>query len=217
MKTTIALLTDFGLNDVYVGVMKGVIAGINPQARLLDITHAIPPQDVRQGALSLLDAYPYFPAGTIFLVVIDPGVGTARQPIAVQAGGYRFVAPDNGVLSYALATFDTLQVAALNNPDYRLPNVSQTFHGRDIFAPAAAHLAAGVPLALMGDALPDITRLPRPQLTVEGGHITGEVVHIDRFGNVITSIQRLTWQGNDRLTLNAHSTSTPHPLRMMPT
>lgn len=215
MTTTLALLTDFGLDDPYVGVMKGVIGGIAPQARLIDLTHAIPPQDVRQGALALEDAYSYFPAGTIFLVVIDPGVGTTRQPIAVKAGGYHFVAPDNGVLSYTLSAFDSFDAVSLTNESYHLTPVSQTFHGRDIFAPAAGHLAAGRVLVEMGEALTDVARLPRPALMVDEDRITGEVVRIDRFGNLITSIRKLQWHGVGRLTLTPLTHANGETLRLM--
>jgi S-adenosyl-L-methionine hydrolase (adenosine-forming) len=201
MNPTIALLTDFGTEDIYVGVMKGVIRGICPQARLLDITHAIEPQHVRRAAFALLNAYRYFPAGTVFLVVVDPGVGGPRMPVAVRAGDYFFVAPDNGILSYALATLESSKVAALSNPAYQLRQVSNTFHGRDIFAPAAAHLANGVALEVLGEMYDRLVQLPTPAFSVEGRRVTGEVLDIDRFGNVITSIGHLRRVTPERLTL----------------
>lgn len=203
MSQTIALLTDFGITDVYVGVMKGVMREICPQADFIDITHAIQPQNIRQGAFALFNAYRYFPAGTIFLVVVDPGVGSERRPVAVRAGGYAFVAPDNGVLAYVLAEAGAYQAVALDNPAYHLPHVSSTFHGRDIFAPAAAHLASGVELAAAGTPLPKLNDVPAPQLTVLEDSVIGEVLHIDRFGNVITSIGALHWVDNDKLRLAA--------------
>lgn len=199
MTRTIALMTDFGLQDVYVGVMKAVMCDIAPNATLMDLTHMIEPQNVRQAAFSLMNAYAYFPKGTIFLVVVDPGVGTARRPILVDAGDYAFIAPDNGVLSYVLALLDDYDVYALSNPEYRLENVSNTFHGRDIFSPAAAHLAQGVAPTNFGDQLDDIVRLPLPELSQSEGVISGEVMAIDNFGNVITSIGTMSWQGSDRL------------------
>ncbi len=197
---SIALITDFGVQDTYVGVMKGVMRDIHPEAQFIDITHAVAPQHVREAAFALLIAYSYFPAGTVFLVVVDPGVGSTRQPIAVQAGDYYFVAPDNGVLSYALAHFD--QTTAVQITEHTLPHISRTFHGRDVFAPAAAHLAAGQPLASLGPAMQELVHLPVPLLEVAGRRVKGEVLHIDHFGNIITSIGRLTIPEAGRLTLN---------------
>ena len=202
MNPTIALLTDFGLEDIYAGVMKGVILDICPDARLVDITHAIEPQHVRQGAIALRDACTYFPHGTIFLVVVDPGVGSDRRLVAVRAGGYAFVGPDNGVLTYALEKLDAdQQIVELLNPEFRLPQVSTTFHGRDVFAPAAAHLAAGVPLERLGPSLERLVQLPRPELNIVGASVTGEITQIDHFGNVTTSIGQLRWVQEDRLLL----------------
>ncbi len=203
MSRTIALLTDFGLQDTYVGVMKGVIRGICPEASVIDLTHAIAPQNIRQGAFALLSAYYYFPACTIFLVVVDPGVGSERRPVAVQAGSYIFVAPDNGVLGYTLAEIGAYQAVELNNPGYRKTVVSGTFHGRDIFAPAAAHLAGGVPLDNLGTILPTLSDFSPPQLALTADGVTGEVMHIDHFGNVITSIGMLDWVTERRLKLAA--------------
>lgn len=197
----IALLTDFGLQDSYVGVMKAVMRGICTTEDFIDITHAIQPQSVREGALILMGAYTYFPRGTVFLVVVDPGVGSARRPIAVEAAGYYFVAPDNGVLSYALSGIEVNRIVELANPAYRLPVVSQTFHGRDIFAPAAAHLASGVNIEQLGPALDKLNTLPTPDLSIRENRIGGEVIHIDRFGNVITSIGAWTWLDEQTLRL----------------
>ena len=199
----IALLTDFGTTDTYVGVMKGVMLGIAPSVRFVDLTHAIQPQNVRQGAFTLLNNYRYFPAETIFLVVVDPGVGSSRIPIAVHAGDYHFVAPDNGVLSYTLREIGTIQAIQLNNPAYQLSGVSNTFHGRDIFAPAAAHLAASVRLEDLGSPVSQLVTIPEPSLRIDGKRIVGEVLHIDHFGNAVTSIGLLRWVAPQRLTLNA--------------
>lgn len=200
--TTIALLTDFGNDDIYVGVMKGVMRGINPQVNFIDITHTISPQHVREAAFNLANAYRYFPKDTVFLVVVDPGVGSLRRPIAVQAGGYTFIAPDNGVLSYTLAFADHVEAVALDNPAYHLQNISQTFHGRDIFAPVSAYLSNGVPLSDIGTKVTDLVSLPMPTLEVNQTLIQGEILHIDRFGNLITSIGRLAWVDEARMTLN---------------
>ncbi|HLU11538.1 MAG TPA: SAM-dependent chlorinase/fluorinase [Oceanobacillus sp.] len=197
----IGLLTDFGTVDSYVGVMKGVIYRIAPDVRIVDITHATQPQNVRQAAFTLMNSYRYFPTGTIFVVVVDPGVGSERRPVGAMAGGYAFVAPDNGVLSYTLAELGEYHAVALTNSEYQLADTSHTFHGRDIFAPAAAHLVAGVPLDAFGETLDDLMMLPSPMLRVEGKQITGEVVHIDHFGNIVTSIGQMHWVAPERLTL----------------
>jgi S-adenosyl-L-methionine hydrolase (adenosine-forming) len=199
MTTTIALLTDFGDGDVYVGVMRGVITGITPQANLVDITHQVEPQHVRQAAFFLMNAYSYFPAGTVFLVIIDPGVGSARLPVVVQAGDYTFIAPDNGVLSYALQLIGDHNAYVLENSDYRLENISQTFHGRDVFSPAAAHIAAGVSASAMGPQVETLVQLPLPMIDARRGRLTGEILHVDRFGNIITSIGHLHWLTKARL------------------
>ncbi len=195
----IALLTDFGLSDAYVGTMKGVMLALCPAARLVDLTHDVQPQNVRQAAYLLATAYAYFPADTVFLVVVDPGVGTARVPVAVETSHGRYVAPDNGVLSYVLAETGGGRAYALENPAYRLAETSQTFHGRDLFAPAAARLAAGVPGSAFGPALDTLVALPAPRLKIASAQLDGEVLHIDRFGNLITSIGRLAWDGPELL------------------
>ncbi|MBC8248163.1 MAG: SAM-dependent chlorinase/fluorinase [Anaerolineales bacterium] len=193
----ITLTTDFGLADGYVGTMKGVILGIAPTAIVVDISHDIlppSPQDwgargVREAAYTLYAAYPYFPQGTIHVVVVDPGVGSERRAIALRTPQATFVAPDNGVLSYVVAGEKVEEIVDLTNPRYHLSPVSRTFHGRDIFAPAAAHLARGIPLAELGQPLAEIIvfPLPRPQARPDGA-IVGQVIHVDRFGNLITSI-----------------------------
>jgi hypothetical protein len=197
----IVLLTDFGLSDAYVGTMKGVMLSICPAARFVDLTHAIEPQNIRQAAFVLLTAFRYFPADTIFLVIVDPGVGTARDPIMVDTDHGIYIAPANGVLSYVLGQVQVRQAVKLQNPAYRLPLVSQTFHGRDIFGPAAAHAANGVALREFGSPLSTFTRLPDPILKLAPTRARGEVLHIDHFGNIITSIGRLDWLAADTLRL----------------
>ena len=185
----ITLTTDFGQRDGYVGVMKGVILGIAPHVSIVDISHEIPPQDVREAAYILSTAVPYFPSGTIHVVVVDPGVGSARRPIAIRTPTATFVAPDNGVLSFVLAEHARAEVRHLDRPRFWLSQISRTFHGRDIFTPVAAHLAAGVPFGEVGTVINDpvTISLPRPQRTADGA-ICGEVLHVDRFGNLITDI-----------------------------
>jgi S-adenosylmethionine hydrolase len=193
----ITLMTDFGLADGYVGTMKGVILDIAPDACLVDITHEIAPQDVRQAAFVLYSAYPFFPSHTVHLVVVDPGVGSARRPIALRTPAGVFVGPDNGVFTYVLAREPIEALVELADPRYRLLGVSHTFHGRDVFAPAAAHLAAGVLMAALGPSISDPVTFPLPRLEIGRGAIAGEVLHADRFGNVVTSIGKLTWDGEE--------------------
>jgi S-adenosylmethionine hydrolase len=197
----ITLLTDFGLSDAYVGTMKGVLLSICPMAHLIDLTHAIEPQNIRQAAYLLMTAFRHFPPDTVFLVVVDPGVGLAREPIAVETNYGVYVAPNNGVLSYVLPNVRVHHAVIVENPDYRLPGVSLTFHGRDIFAPAAAHLANGVSITKLGPVLPEFVKLDDPVLKVDPYHIRGEVLHIDHFGNIITSIGYLAWTAPNTLQL----------------
>jgi S-adenosylmethionine hydrolase len=189
--TVIALLTDFGTADGYVGIMHGVILRINPAATVVDVCHEVPPQHVRAAAFILATVYPYFAPDTIHVVVVDPGVGSERQAIAVQTARGVFVAPDNGVLSYVLAREPTLQMVQLTNTEYWLASLSSTFHGRDLFAPVAAHLSRGVPLSDLGCVVQNLVRfaLSVPHVA-EDGTIHGEVLHVDRFGNLITNLTR---------------------------
>lgn len=184
----ITFTTDFGTRDWFVGTMKGVALGINPRATLVDITHEIPPGDVRAGAFALAASYRYFPKGTVHVVVVDPGVGSARHAIAVKTTDYIFVGPDNGVLSFALAREKIKAVRRINNEKLFRHPVSRTFHGRDIFAPVAAHLSRGFAIAKVGPSAPDFIRVPWPQPVVHRGSIEGEVIHVDHFGNAITNI-----------------------------
>ncbi len=192
----VTLTTDFGTADGYVGTMKGVILGIAPDAQLVDISHEIAPQNVRQAAYVLYTAYPFFPSHTVHLVVVDPGVGGARRLIALRTSSGYFVGPDNGVFSYVMAREPVEALVELADPRYRLPWVSHTFHGRDVFAPAAAHLAAGVPITALGTSVRDPVIFPPPCLEVAPDGVTGAVLHADHFGNVITSIGRLVWRGD---------------------
>lgn len=187
----ITLLTDFGHQDAYVGVMKGIIASRCPTTPMVDLTHNIPPQDVIAGRFQLLSVFPYFPPRTIHLAVVDPGVGTNRRAIAVQLAGGLFVGPDNGLLSGVLDQTPVLRAVELTNPDYWLtPTPSATFHGRDIFAPAAAHLANGVPLERLGRpiAADTLIRLDLPPLERTDRGWTGCIQYIDHFGNAATTI-----------------------------
>jgi S-adenosylmethionine hydrolase len=193
-RPVIALLTDFGQRDHYAGTMKGVALGICPDVTLVDISHDVPPHDVLAGALELAAAYRYFPAGTIFLVVVDPGVGSARRGIAAEAGEYRFVAPDNGVLTPVFEESPPRRVVELTERRYARPTVSRTFEGRDRFAPAAAWLAKGIELPALGRPATSVQRLDMPRLRVGADAIDGEVVRVDRFGNLITNIDRKSFE-----------------------
>src|SRR5437867_1460247 len=184
----ITLITDFGTRDWFVGTMKGVILGINPRASVVDITHEIPPGDIRAGAFALMASCGYFPKGTLHLAIVDPGVGSQRRAIAVQTSNYVFIGPDNGVLSWALRCERIKSIRQLENRRYFLERVSRTFHERDIFAPVAAHLSRGVALKRLGRELQDFIRLPWPEATKHRVEIRGEIVYIDRFGNAITNI-----------------------------
>jgi hypothetical protein len=183
----ITLATDFGTRDSYVAEMKGVILGIAPTVRLVDLTHDVEPQQIAEAALAIDAAAPFFPRGTIHVGVVDPGVGTPRRGLVIDAGGQRFVGPDNGVFTPILLR-GGWTAFELAEPEYRLPAVSLTFHGRDIFAPAAAHLSLGVAPARFGAPVADPVRLPWPEARPVPGGFSGAVIHVDRFGNLVTSI-----------------------------
>ena len=193
-RPVIALLSDFGLRDHYAGTMKAVALGICPEATLVDISHEVPPHDVLAGALELAACYRYFPAGTTFLVVVDPGVGSARRGIAAETGEYKFVAPDNGVLTLVFEETPARKTVELTERRYARPTVSRTFEGRDRFAPAAAWLAKGIELSALGRPAGPVQRLEIPHPTVSGDELTGEVLRVDRFGNLITNIDRKAFQ-----------------------
>jgi S-adenosyl-L-methionine hydrolase (adenosine-forming) len=184
----ITLTTDFGYQDSFVGIMKGVIAGINPQALVIDITHGIPAHDIRAAALSLQHSVGYFPPGTIHVAVVDPGVGSTRRPVLIECAENYFIGPDNGVLSLAVANRAPIRVVHLANSAYQRHPTGTTFHGRDIFAPAAAHLSLGVPPDVFGEALVDFVQLALPGIVRRGGSIEGEILYIDNFGNLFTNI-----------------------------
>lgn len=184
----IALISDFGLRDPYVGVMKGVVLGINPKATLVDLSHGIEPGDILCAAYALRMSVVHFPEGTTFLAVVDPGVGMSRRGIAIKAGGRYFVGPDNGVFSRALEMLPLEEAVELTNPKYCLKDVSNTFHGRDVFAPVAAHISSGIPLSELGEPVFDITRLAPVEMESTPKLLRGEVVYIDRFGNMLTNI-----------------------------
>ncbi len=187
----VAFMTDFGLDDGDAGVLKGVVLGIAAETQLVDITHTVAPQNVASGAWILAASYRYFPHGTVFVCVVDPGVGSSRRPIAVSAGEWYFVGPDNGLFSYVFAEQTVHQAVTLSQPAYHLAQVSSTFHGRDIFAPVAAHLAHGVPLSEIGQTV-DLVTLQRLDLrlaTRQGSHFQdARILHVDHFGNLVTNI-----------------------------
>ena len=187
----ITLTTDFGSQDWFVGTMKGVILGINPKAHWVDITHEIPAGDIRAGAFALMASYRFFPKGTIHVAVVDPGVGSERHAIAVDTANYVFVGPDNGVLSFALKNEEIKDVRRLQNERYFLKPLSHTFHGRDVFAPVAAHLSRSVALSKLGPKQGDIINLAWPDPKISRNRISGEVVYVDRFGNAITNIANM--------------------------
>ena len=200
----IVLATDFGLADAYVGMMRGVIFSINPHAAVIDLTHGIGPQDVRHGAVVLADAHTYFPDGSIFVAVVDPGVGTDRPAILLETPHHRFVAPDNGLLTLVCRRYDPsfgcsdvagpatipdhCRAWRLTDPAYWLHPVSATFHGRDVFAPAAVHLSNGVTPDALGEPTATITALSLPAPRPEGNTVRGQIIFADTFGNLVSDI-----------------------------
>lgn len=188
----ITILTDFGLQDGYPGVMKGVIYSIAPSTQIVDISHQVPPQNISRGARILERSYAFFPSGTIHIAVVDPGVGTKRRPMAAKIGEYYFVGPDNGIftapLLRAMKEGKNVECVELNQPDYWLKSVSHVFHGRDIFAPVAAHLANGVTLQDLGSPIQDPIVLNLPQAKHVEDQIVGEIIDVDHFGNLSTNI-----------------------------
>lgn len=184
----ITLLTDFGIADIFVGSMKGVILGINPQSQVVDLSHEVPPHDIRAGAFLLHSAVRYFPPGTIHVAVVDPGVGSERRPLLVFTAEQYFLAPDNGLLSYVLDLEPEAEIRELTAKQYFLGSIGSTFHGRDIFAPAAAWLSRGEPIESFGPLVETIVRFEVRRPILEAGKLIGEVQHIDRFGNLVTNI-----------------------------
>ncbi len=196
----IVLLTDFGFRDSYVGAMKGVISGICPDARVIDLSHNIIPHDVAEAAFVLAGSREYFRAGSIFVCVVDPGVGTDRAILCMRTMEHVFLAPDNGLLSVLSEQFGYDELRTVTCEDYFLQDQSNTFHGRDIFAPVAAHLAAGLEVEKLGKRTPHLAglSLPRPLRSVDGS-LHGEVIYVDRFGNLITNVRRITLENNFRI------------------
>jgi hypothetical protein len=192
-KPVVALLTDFGTRDHYAGTMKAVVLGICPEATLVDITHDIPAHDVLTASLELAASYKYFPSGSIFLVVVDPGVGSPRRGIAADTGDYRFVAPDNGVLTAVLKEAPPRRVVELTERRYARATVSRTFEGRDRFAPAAGWLAKGVDLSALGRSAGTLYQITIPAPQIGEDLLAGEVLRVDRFGNLVTNIDRKTF------------------------
>ena len=187
----VTLLTDFGAGDYFVGAVKGVLLTICPGATIVDITHEIPAHDVEAGAFTLLAAYDSFPPGTIHVAVVDPGVGSSRRPLLVVTADYFFVGPDNGLFSYILERESATRVFHLTNQEYFRPSVSLTFHGRDIFAPVAGALAGGVAPENLGERIEDFIRLePLAPLRQADGALQARIIHIDHFGNCVTSLTR---------------------------
>jgi S-adenosylmethionine hydrolase len=192
MKRTIALLTDFGLSDSYVGQMKGVIYSINPNVNIIDITHDIQPQNIKQAAFILNTSFKYFPNGTIFVCVVDPKVGSERKAICIQTKEYFFLAPDNGLLTYVIENQKIIKAVELNNDKFHLQNRSYTFHGRDIFAPVAAHLSLGIEIEELGSeiSMKEIIKIQPLKMKKKNNKIIGEIIYWDRFGNLISSIHK---------------------------
>lgn len=199
----IALLTDFGVRDYFVAAMKGVILSINPEAKLIDITHDSPPQDIRAAGFTLRACYRDFPPQTIFLSVVDPGVGSARRAIVVETTNYFFIAPDNGLLSFIFEERPNCRAFELTNEKFFAAEVSRTFHGRDVFAPVAAHLSRGVRPEEFGAEIKDFVRITETKpKTNSNGEIEAEIIHIDHFGNLVTNLKKEDLPEKFRLELN---------------
>ena len=194
----ITLLTDFGNDDYFVGAMKGVILSVNPGAALIDITHNIPPQDIQEAAFTLLACYRSFEQGTIHAAIVDPGVGSTRRPILAVAGGYFFIGPDNGILSYVLDNEADQTIFHVTSEQFFRQPLSTTFHGRDVFAPIAAALSKGLSADSFGPQIDDPVKLPALKPVVgSNGKVSGRIIHIDRFGNCVTNIERSSVSGNE--------------------
>lgn len=188
MKEIITITTDFGLKDPYHGALKGAILSVNPQACLVDITHLIPPGAISEGAFVLSQSYRYFPRGTVHLAVVDPGVGSTRRPILIETEDYCFVGPDNGIFSLAIESERVVRVVHLTEGSYFRNDVSSTFHGRDIFGPVAGHLTLGVRPSMFGPEITDQVMIRRKEPVTEEGSISGTVIYVDRYGNLVTDI-----------------------------
>jgi S-adenosyl-L-methionine hydrolase (adenosine-forming) len=186
----ITLTTDFGTGSRYVGAMKGVILSINPAPQIVDLSHAVPPQDIRAGAIVLAETAPWYPPGTIHVAVVDPGVGSKRRLVYVEIGNQQFIGPDNGVFSRLAAVQPPSKIISIDEPQYWMPDVSRTFHGRDIMAPVAARLSLGLAPEKLGRPVKQLVELPWPEVQQVPNRIEGEVIEVDSFGNLITNITR---------------------------
>ena len=186
----IALLTDFGTHDWYVGLMKGVILGVNPSARIVDISHSVPRHSITAASFALIASYRYFPEGTVFVVVVDPGVGTRRRIVCVQCAARLFVAPDNGVLTGVISKEGYETMVIVENHEFFLREVSSTFHGRDIFAPVAGHLSRGLSIKRLGPETEEFHRAELPEPEIREGSILASIEWVDSFGNLITNCPR---------------------------
>lgn len=207
----ITLTTDFGEGSRYVAAMKGVVLSINSAAQIIDISHSIPAQGIRAGALALAETTPHFPPGTIHVAVVDPGVGTSRRIVYAEIGGGRYIVPDNGLLTWLAARQQPRNIREVTNVKLWRPTVSATFHGRDIMAPVAAHLSLGVPEEELGPGLSEIVLLPIDEVTSVGKRISGKVIEIDSFGNLITDVPHealadLPSDDSVRVTCDEHQT-----------
>jgi len=213
-KPIVTLLTDFGYTDTFAGVMKGVIKRICPDAEIVDLTHGIPSQDVFAGAIAWQSAYRHFSAGTIHVGVVDPGVGSERRAIAVQAGGSMFLCPDNGLISFVASEVEVGQIVEIKNESFLLPTLSRTFHGRDVFAPAAAHLAAGVDIKELGPRVEDVVGLRQTEPIVDGDCVWAHVVYFDGFGNAYTDLTEEAFRTRRRgpVNVSVHGESIIGPL-----
>ncbi|MDI6766688.1 MAG: SAM-dependent chlorinase/fluorinase [Bacteroidota bacterium] len=188
-QSLISLLTDFGSMDGYVASMKGVIISRVPNCKIIDISHAVEPQNIDQAAYLLWSSFRYFPKNTIFVCVVDPGVGTSRKIICAEADGYKFLAPDNGLLKFVFGTLKKMKIVSVQNRKYFLPKISNTFNGRDIFAPVAVHLAKGLPIKNLGPTTTPLFHAERfvEILPIAHEQYEGKIIHIDRFGNIVTN------------------------------
>lgn len=207
----ITLTTDFGVGSRYVGVMKGVILSINPLAQIVDLSHSVPPRDIRAGAIVLAETASWFPPGTIHVAVVDPGVGSKRRIIYTEIGKQRFVGPDNGLFSRLALVDRPTKIVGVSEPQYWLPEISRTFHGRDIMSPVAARLSLGLAPEKLGTALTQLVELPWAEVQQVPNRIEGEVIEVDSFGNLITNITRAMLDGVPRgdsviITCDEHET-----------
>jgi len=202
MSNIITFTTDFGLQDYFVGVMKGVILSINPGAHLIDLNNNIKKHDIMNAGISVMNSYRYFPEGSVHLVVVDPGVGSKRKPVGVYADGHYFIGPDNGIFTFLYEGTDDLKIHEITNTSCMLKEISSTFHGRDIFAPSAAFLSLKKDITLLGEQLYDPVKIPYEHPVVTDNKIIGKVVYVDTFGNLITNIKSDIISSNDHIIIS---------------